>query len=348
MARIKIRKGKFTALQACANERGTIAALAMDQRSSLKKSLERAGAPSVTDATLIAFKQTVTSVLTRYASAVLLDPEYSLSALEKRTPGTGVLLSYERSGYDPTVKGRFPALLPYWSVRRLQEAGANAVKILLYYNPFDDKDINDQKRAFVERVGDECASQDVSFFLELLAYDDNYDIQGADFARVKPEYVTATMREFSQARYGVDMLKVEIPINTTYLTGSRAYKGGTAVYDHTTALDHFRAAAAASAKPFLYLSAGVDDAVFRESLEMAAEAGVHFSGVLCGRATWKEGIPIFVQGGVQALQAWLMERGVENIQALNETLAVTAQPWYTIYGGLENIDIIDQADRDRG
>ncbi|HTK07367.1 MAG TPA: tagatose 1,6-diphosphate aldolase [Ktedonobacteraceae bacterium] len=340
MAKIKISKGKFAAIQACMNERGTIAALAMDQRSSLKRTLEKAGATSVTDATLAAFKQTVTSVLTRYASAVLLDPEYSLSALETRAPGTGVLLSYERSGYDPSVKGRLPALLTHWSVRRLAEAGANAVKVLLYYNPFDEQSINDQKHAFIERVGAECASQDVAFFLEPLAYDDNYDILSADFARVKPEYVTAIMREFSRARYGVDLLKVEIPINTAYLAGSKAYKGDTAVYDYATAQEHFRTAAAVAEKPFLYLSAGVNDDVFRESLEMAAEAGVSFSGVLCGRATWKDGIPIFVQGGATALEAWLLERGVQNIQALNETLATTTQPWYSIYGGLENIEIV--------
>jgi tagatose 1,6-diphosphate aldolase len=340
MAKIKISRGKFTAIQACMNEKGTIAALAMDQRSSLKRSLEKAGATSVTDTTLAAFKQTVTSVLTRYASAILLDPEYSLSALEKRAPGTGVLLSYERSGYDPNVKGRLPALLTHWSARRLVEAGTNAVKVLLYYNPFDNPDINDQKHAFIERVGDECASQDVAFFLEPLAYDDNYDVLGADFARVKPEYVTAIMREFSQARYGVDLLKVEVPINATYLAGSKAYKGGPVAYDHAAALGHFRTAAAASEKPFLYLSAGVDDVVFRESLGMAAEAGVSFSGVLCGRATWKDGIPIFVQGGAQALEAWLMERGVQNIQALNETLAATAQPWYSLYDGLENIEVV--------
>lgn len=321
------------------NERGTIAALAMDQRTSLKKSLEKAGATSVTDTTLATFKQTVTSVLTRYASSVLLDPEYSLSALEKRAPGAGVLLSYERSGYDPSVQGRLPTLLPHWSARRLLEAGANAVKVLLYYNPFDDQRINDQKHAFIERIGAECASLDLPFFLEPLAYDDNYDILGPEFARIKPEYVTTIMREFSQARYGVDLLKVEIPINAAYLAGSKAYKGGAVAYDRATALEHFRAAAAQ--KPFLYLSAGVDDAVFRESLEMAAEAGVPFSGVLCGRATWKDGIPIFVQGGAEALEAWLLDRGVQNIQALNETLATTARPWYSIYGGLENIEIVD-------
>jgi tagatose 1,6-diphosphate aldolase len=340
MAKIYISKGKFNSIQACMNERGTIAAVAMDQRSSLRKSLEQAGALSVSDTTLATFKKKVTKVLTRYASAVLLDPEYSLSTLEERAPGTGVLLSYERSGYDASVRGRLPALLPHWSARRLVEIGTNAIKVLLYFNPFDDARINDQKCAFIERVGDECASLDVPFFLEPLAYDDAYDIQGLEFARLKPVYVGAIMEEFSQPRYGVDLLKVEVPINSAYLAGSRAYKGGEIAYDRATALEHFQAAAARTKKPFLYLSAGVSDAVFRENLELAAEAGVPFSGVLCGRATWKDGIPVFVSGGEEALEAWLLDRGVQNIQALNETLATSAQPWYTIYGGLENLEIV--------
>jgi tagatose 1,6-diphosphate aldolase len=340
MAKVQISKGKFDSIQSCMNERGTIAAVAMDQRSSLKRSLTKAGLPSVTDASLVAFKKKVTKVLTRYASAVLLDPEYSLSAMAERAPGTGILLSYERTGFDASVRGRLPALLPHWSARRLLEAGTNAVKVLLYFNPFDDESINDQKRAFIERVGAECAALDVPFFLEPLAYDDNYDVLGLDFARLKPMYVSAIMEEFSQDRYGVDLLKVEIPINSAFLKGSKAYQGGAVAYDHAMALEHFQVAAAKAKKPFLYLSAGVADAVFRESLAMAAEADVPFCGVLCGRATWKDGIPVFVSAGEEALEEWLLDRGVQNIQALNKTLSTSAQPWYTIYGGLEHIEVV--------
>src|SRR6185503_10983084 len=122
---------------------------------------------------LAEFKTIVTKILTRHASAILMDPEYGLEAIKARAPGTGVLLAYEKTGYDATVKGRLPDLLPEWSVRRLVEAGADAIKILLYYNPFDDAGINTIKRAFIERIGAECAAVDVPFFLEPLAYDDN-------------------------------------------------------------------------------------------------------------------------------------------------------------------------------
>ncbi len=340
MTNIEMSRGKFGRIQACADERGIIAALAIDQRDALRKSIERVRAEPISGEEMTLFKQLVTQALSPYASAVLLDPEYGLPVLQARAPGKGVLLAYEKTGYDASVKGRLPDLLPQWSVRRLVEAGASAIKILLYFNPFDDERINTIKRAFIERVGSECAALDVPFFLEPLAYDDRYDTQGLEFARLKPRYVRAIMEEFSLPRYGVDILKVEVPINTAYLAGSLAHKGGEVAYDREAALDHFRSAASAARKPFLYLSAGVDEAVFRESLELAAEAGVPFSGVLCGRANWKGGVPAFAHGGAVELETWLAEQGVQTIQALNETLTCYAQPWYSFYGGLENITVI--------
>jgi tagatose 1,6-diphosphate aldolase len=340
MTKVRISKGKFDGISACANQRGVIAAAAMDQRGSLKKAIEKARGKGIDNADMTAFKTAVTKVLTRHASAILMDPEYGLPALEARAPGTGVLLAYEKTGYDANVKGRLPDLLSTWSVRRLVEAGANGIKILLYYNPFDEQQVTALKHAFIERIGAECQALDVPFFLEPLAYDDRYDEKGLEFARKKPEYVTRYMEEFSKPRYGVDVLKVEIPINVAFLEGSRAFKGGEAAYDKAAAMNAFRSAAAAAKKPFIYLSAGVTDEVFRESLELAAEAGTPFSGVLCGRATWQEGIPAFGTGGADALEAWLNERGVQNIIALNKTLAQGAQPWQTIYGGADNIEVV--------
>lgn len=340
-AKVRMSKGKFAGIEACADERGVIAAAAMDQRGSLRKAIAAArGEGGKADANdLREFKTAVTEILTRYASAILLDPEYGLEALQRRAPGTGVLLAYEKSGYDTTVKGRLPDLLDEWSVRRLVEAGANAIKILMYYNPFDEERINRIKHAFIERVGAECAALDVPFFLEPVCYDDAYDEKSFEFAKLKPRYVTRYMEEFSQPRYGVDVLKVEVPVNMKFVAGTRAF-GGQAAYTRQEALQFFREAAAAASKPFIYLSAGVSDEVFRESLELAAEAGTNFAGVLCGRATWQDGIPVYAKEGLAGLRAWLADRGVQNIQALNAVLAKGAKPWWTVYGGKENIEVV--------
>ncbi len=339
MSKTRISKGKFNGINACANDNGVINAAAMDQRGSLKKSIGKAMGHDATNDDLTNFKICVTEVLTPYASAILMDPEYGLPTLAHRASGTGVLLAYEKTGYDASTKGRLPDLLDEWSVCRLVEAGANAIKILLYYNAFDDKNINARKHAFIERVGAECKAYDVPFFLEPLCYDDAFDEKGLDFAKLKPKYVAAYMTEFSKERYGVDILKVEVPVNMNYVAGTKAYKGSEAAYTKEEALKLFKESSDAATKPFIYLSAGVTDDVFRETIQLAGESGANFSGVLCGRATWQDGVAIFGAQGKDALEIWLKDRGVANIKALNEVIFKYAKPWTTIYGGKENMEI---------
>src|SRR5271154_7108074 len=330
---MKLTPGKLKGLKAVSNSRDVIAAAAMDQRGSLKSAIAKEKGidkNAVTAQMLEEFKTSVARVLTPHASAILLDPEYGLPATLARAKNAGLLLAYENTGYDNTRPGRLPDLLDIWSVRRLVAAGADCIKILLYYTPFDPPHINDIKHAWVERIGSECSSVDVPFFLEFVGYEEGGDEKGIAFARKKPEIVTHSMMEFSKPQYGVDVLKVEVPVNMAFVAGSKACKGD-AAYTRDQAKELFRRAAAAAKKPFIYLSAGVNNDVFAETLDLAAESGVEFSGVLCGRATWKDAIPIYAKKGVQALEDWLSEEGVKNINNVNDRLKA-AKPWYSFYG----------------
>ena len=330
---MKISPGKQKGLEAVSNDRGVIGAAAMDQRGSLKsaiakdKGIDKKG---VTNQMMAEFKEAVTRILTPHASAILLDPEYGLSAARVRAKNAGLLLAYEKSGYDNTQPGRLPDLLDHYSVRRLVAAGADCVKILLYYTPFDPPAVNETKHAWVERIGAECAAVDVSFFLEFVGYEENVDEKGIDFARKKPEIVSRSMEEFSKPQYGVDVLKVEVPVNMAFVKGARSCNGES-VYSRDEAKEHFRRAASMAKKPFIYLSAGVSNDTFNESLELAAEAGTNFSGVLCGRATWKDGIPVYAKQGLKAFEEWLEKQGVANINNVNQRLAA-AKPWFSFYG----------------
>ncbi len=333
---MKITPGKQKGLKAVSDSRGVIAAAAMDQRGSLKSAIAKEKGIDKKDVPaqmLEEFKTIVTRVLTPHASAILLDPEYGLPAAKARSSSAGLLLAYENSGYDNTRPGRLPDLLDVWSVRRLVAAGADAIKILLYYTPFDPSEVNDIKHAWVERIGGECIASDVPFFLEFVGYVENGDEKGIEYAKKKPEIVSKSMEEFSKTQYAVDVLKVEVPVNMTFVAGSKANKGETAsaAYTRDQAKEHFRRAAAAAKKPFIYLSAGVNNDVFAETLELAAESGVEFSGVLCGRATWKDGIPIYAKQGAKALEDWLKDQGVKNINNVNSKLSA-AKPWYSFYG----------------
>ena len=321
-------------MKALSNERGVIAAAAMDQRGSLQKSLASArgvDSKQITPQMMGEFKTIVTRVLTPHASAILLDPEFGIEAAAARAKNAGLLLAYELSGYDNTQPGRLPDLLPHVSVKRIVDWGADAVKILIYYTPFEEASINDIKHAFIERIGAECETHEIPFFLEFVGYDPKGgDEKGVEFAKTKPQVVKGSMAEFSKPQYKVDVLKVEVPINAEYVEGSSVYKGQKA-YSRDEALKHFREAAAIAAKPFIYLSAGVSNAQFTESLKMASEAGTDYSGVLCGRATWKEGIPVYAKQGAQALEEWLQKEGVKNINAVNDSIR-SATPWYAKMG----------------
>ena len=320
---MSISEGKRKHLVALSDERGVIAAAAMDQRGSLQKSIAAAkGIPAkeVTQEMMEEFKVAVSKVLTPYASAILLDPEYGLPAAAARAKNAGLLLAYEETGYDNSQPGRLPDLLPHVSAKRIKDMGGDAVKILIYYTPFEDPQINDIKHAFVERIGSECEDNQIPFFLEFVGYDPKGgDEKGFEYAKIKPEVVIGSMQEFTKPQYKVDVLKVEVPVNANFVEGSSVFKGQ-AAQSRAEALDLYRKAADVTSKPFIYLSAGVSNAEFNESLAMAAEAGTDFSGVLCGRATWKEGIPVYGKQGLAALEDWLATEGVKNIQAVNASL----------------------------
>src|SRR5512145_76020 len=237
-------------MKAVADNRGVIAAAAMDQRGSLQKALAKEKGGEVSDAMMEEFKSIVTEVLTPHASAILLDPEWGLPASKRRATNAGLLMAYEKTGYDKTGPGRLPDLLDHWSVRRLKEAGADCIKILLYYTPFDPKDVNDQKHAWVERIGDECRANDIPFFLEFVGYEEGMDEKGVEFAKKKPEIVTASMAEFTKDRYGVDVMKVEVPVNMKYVEGAQVF-GGQKAYTKQEAMAHFRRSADVATRPFI-------------------------------------------------------------------------------------------------
>jgi tagatose 1,6-diphosphate aldolase len=282
----------------------------MDQRRSLRRMLAVAAETaeeSISDAALADFKAAVTAALTPHASAVLLDPEYGLEAARRKAPGCGLLLTYESDGYENPRPHRMLALMPGVSVRRLRDLGADAIKILLSYNSGADEFANDEKRAWIERIGNECEALDMPFLLEPVTYDAT--------AREKPALVVRLMEEFSKPVYKVDVLKVEFPV-----------VAGTPEWTGDEAKAWYRAAGEVVGVPYIYLSAGVGIAEFVASLELAAEAGAKFSGVLCGRATWQGGALAFARGGRAAFDAWLATEGVANLRRINRCLDY-ATPW---------------------
>lgn len=307
-------------------EEGVIAALALDHRGSLVALMKAAAGREPAAAAVEEFKRVVTHHLSPLASGVLLDQQYGQSAIQVRNKLTGLLLPYENDAYLNAHPEKLPSLISGASVKRLKEAGADCVKVLMHYTPLAPAQVNEAKKAFVERVGSECLGEDIPFFLELVHYASGNGPEEGKRAHSKPDTVIQSMAEFSRDRYGVDVLKVEFPVDLKFVEGTRSFSGP-AIWSRDQALDLFPQAAAATSKPFIYLSAGVGIEEFIEALALACEAGVPFSGVLCGRAAWQEGVGAYSRGGVGALEEWLDGEGQRNFARVTEMLK-RAQPYH--------------------
>ncbi len=305
----------------------------MDQRKSLRQMIaaaQRNRPEEISDQQLSEFKRAVTKVLTPNVSAVLLDSEYGLDAAAERAQGCGLLMTYEADGYENPRPHRMLALTPGLSVRRLRDLGADAVKILLSYAPDDNAAVNDEKCAWIERIGNECESLDMPFLLEPVVYDPaGLDPKSLEFSKRKPEAVLRVMAEFSKPLYKVDVLKVEFPVVAAFVEGSAVYSGQRA-HSMREAINWYREVDAVAQRPYVYLSAGISSSEFVASLRMAAEAAAQFSGVLCGRANWQGGITEYARGGSAALLRWLESEGLRNVNAVNECLerAVSWERWF--------------------
>ena len=305
-------------LKRLCDKNGIIGALAIDQRGALRRML---GEDTPVEQ-LETFKVLVSKYLTKYASSILLDPELGWKAAEARDKNAGLLVAYEKTGYDKTVPGRYPDLVENVSVQRLKANGADAAKVLLYIDVDEGRAVNDVKEAFIERIASECKAEDMPFFLELVSYDAKVTDE-KEYAKLKPRKVIEAMKLYSQERFGVDVLKVEVPVNMKYVEG---FAENEVLYTKEEAAAFYKEQSDATSLPFIFLSAGVSAQLFQDTLRFAKESGSTFNGVLCGRATWAGATKAYQEGGEAATIKWLETIGKQNIVELDAVLQETATP----------------------
>jgi tagatose 1,6-diphosphate aldolase len=154
--------------------------------------------------------------------------------------------------------------------------GGDAVKVLAWYRPDASKEVNIAQQDYVKRLGEECARYDIPFLFELLVYPLSKDAhQTKEYVEMqgkKADDVLASVEEFAKPDYGVDVFKLESPVNAADADGSSAVQ---AVFDEMGRL---------AGRPWVMLSAGAGKPEFRAVLEHAFAAGA--SGFLAGRAIW--------------------------------------------------------------
>lgn len=348
----QLSTGKWQRLRSLTDEQGRFKMMAIDQRGSLRRAIAKVigrDSQQIASEDLTQTKKTITKILAPYATAVLTDPTYGYPySVLHLPPQTGLLLAYEESGYEKAGsmdRERKSRLVENWSVEKAQRAGADAVKLLIYYHPDASEEVRNHQQDLVQGVGEECERADMPFLLELVSYAlDEESKDTLEFARRKPDLVIRSTAEFSKADYKVDILKLEFPADLKwakeFANGAFDGKEREAAYTLKEVREFCRRLNETAGTPWVILSAGVDIEEFLVQVDLATEAGA--SGFLCGRAIWKDAINLYIDKA--KMEEWLCTQSVYNFVRAN-AYAQRALSWvcHRKFGGPENIELIEKS-----
>jgi len=294
----------------------TFHGVAIDAGSGLEATLRSARGTNASKDDLAVFKRCVLEVLGAGASTALVDAQLGTELLPYYPEGCARMLAYEADVYHISDEDRITVLPEHLKPSDYAGLGVEQLKFFIYYAPDDDPALNDRKEQLVAEIGQQCKDLNLRYLMEPLVYHPTIKPGTAEYARIKPELVKRATEIFSEPRFYADVMKVEVPVDLNFVEGF-----GEAQMSREEALNAFRdAAAPASQHDLVYLSAGVPFGWFEASLQLASEAGVKFSGFMCGRALWSDAVEVFGNGGEDELRHWLTEVGTVRLQRLIKAL----------------------------
>lgn len=307
--------GRVRALQTASTERGVFTILAVDHRDAMRAMLNREQPETVLAAQLTEIKLAIVKWIGPFATAVLLDPVYSLGQViagRVLPPKTAFLSAIEEQGYLGDPYGRQTTMLEGWGIEKAKMLGASGVKVLLFYHP-EAGEATEVQEQLVTSLLAECSRFDIPMFLEPIVYSLNPSVSkdSAEFAAERPKIMVETVRRLGALK--PDILKLEFPVDCQY------EKDETVWQDTCAELNE------ASPVPWTLLSGGDSFEAFQNQLRVACQNGC--SGFLVGRALWQEAVYLqdkerdeFLQG--EAAHRW---------QTLHTIAETYAHPWYERY-----------------
>lgn len=282
---MQLTPGKLWGMRRMSDERGVFKMTAVDQRPPIKNPI--AAFHGVTTAPwdeVSKFKTCLIQALQSKSTAMLLDPHYAIpGGLDLFSPTKGLIVTLEDSIFKETPGGRLSSDIDNWSVAKIKRMGGDAVKVLAWYRPDASDSVQQAQQDYVKRIGDECAQFDIPFLFELLVYplasDAHQTRDYIEMADKKSDNVLASVYEFAKPEYGVDVFKLESPVNAADANGSADVQR---LFDEMGRL---------AGRPWVMLSAGAGKSEFRNILKHAFKAGA--SGFLAGRAIWSEALKAY-------------------------------------------------------
>lgn len=249
-----------------------------------------------------------------HASALLVDPLWSMAqgiVTGVIPASTGIITGIELLSYRPDGGfGTTTAVREHWTVEKIKTAGADAVKMVVWWRP--DADDTDEIRRLVSRLVEDCERHQIPLVVEPLWYP--ADGQGANTAAARDdrvETIVGAAKEF--VGLGIDMLKSEFPGDL--LDTPDGTTGEEAATQAARAID-----AACAATPWVMLSGSGTYEVFRRQLRIVAQAGA--CGFMAGRAIWTGAI-----GGPDEQRREAVLRCRARLDECLSILRANGRPW---------------------
>jgi len=275
---MQLTPGKLWGMRRMSDQNGLFKMTAVDQRPPIKNPIAKhLGVDDAPWDQVARFKQLLVETLQDQSTAMLLDPHYAVpQAVDQLSPTKGLIVTLEDSLFEETEGGRLSFDIDDWSVSRIKRMGGDVVKVLAWYRPDASESACKAQQDYTKRIGEECAKYDIPFLFELLVYplasDSDQTTDYIEMKGKKSDHVLRSVEEFARPDYGIDVFKLESPVNATDADGSAEVQ---AIFDEMGRL---------AGRPWVMLSAGAGKAEFRNVLDHAFKAGA--SGFLAGRAIW--------------------------------------------------------------
>jgi sulfofructosephosphate aldolase len=247
-----------------ADSTGRLAVIAADHGDPLVEMLEAAGLSAGAEAQR-AIKYDIVDTVGRDASAVLLDPDVSVTEIVERgalARDVGLLVRIEADGFDTVGGLRRSRLIDGLGAAGARARGAHAAKVMVFLRP-DREGLDGHPAKLVRTALEDCHREHLLCVIEAMTYRLEDESQ-AVFAARRGELIrdSAVLLESC----GAKLLKLEYP-------GSLAA---------------CEAVSSAISTPWAVLSAGVDHDEFCEQLRVSVQGGA--AGFIAGRSLWKESV----------------------------------------------------------
>tara|TARA_B100002049_G_scaffold236951_1_gene225325 strand:- start:1540 stop:2493 length:954 start_codon:yes stop_codon:yes gene_type:complete len=307
--------------------------LAVDQRPPIFNIISNAKGRKHTYDEVVECKKLITSNLSQLATAILMDPNYSLSNILQYNKSKGLVITLEEHSFIETERGRYSDNIQNWSVEKIKKVGGDAVKVLAWYRPDADSESIEHQKKYVKKIGEECEKYSIPFLLELLVYpfkdDENHTTEYQEQKQKKTQHVIDSVKEFSKDEYKVDIFKLESPVDSNDLEGEISQATEEAFKDLSNATNN---------KPWVVLSSGMGKDSFYKCLELAYKNGA--SGYLAGRTIWLDAFNQYPN--IKLVEEGLKVNSISYVNKLNELTAKNAQSLETYFNNGFKIDSPEQ------